>query len=141
MELPYLTSSSRVRLTPFSARVEAAGLTAAADLDAFLAARPDLIIECAGHSAVEAYVPDCLSAGIKTVIASIGALTDTALYDRIVAAAASSGARAILAPGAVGGIDLLSALRVSGIDAVRYTGRKGAGETQNPFFHRGVPTP
>ena len=106
------------------ARVEAAGLTATADLDSFLATRPDLIIECAGHSAVEAYVPTCLSAGIDTVIASVGALTDTALFDRITEAARSSGARATIAPGAVGGIDLLSALRASGIDVVRYTGRK-----------------
>ncbi len=106
------------------ARVEAAGLTAATELETLLANRPDLIIECAGHGAVEAYVPACLSAGIDTVIASVGALTDTALFDRISEAAQSSGARAILAPGAVGGIDLLSALRASGIDSVTYTGRK-----------------
>ncbi len=106
------------------ARVQAAGLTATADLGGFLATRPDLIIECAGHSAVAEYVPAGLAAGIDTVIASVGGLTDTGLFDRITEAARSSGARATIAPGAVGGIDLLSALRASGIDAVRYTGRK-----------------
>ena len=94
------------------------------DTAALVAARPDLVIECAGHGAVGALVPDCLAAGIDTVVASIGALADTALHERLIATARDSGARLILPAGAIGGIDLLAALRPSDISSVTYEGRK-----------------
>ncbi|MEM1361343.1 MAG: aspartate dehydrogenase [Pseudomonadota bacterium] len=94
------------------------------DTEALLTSAPDLIIECAGHSAAKDIVPNCLLAGRDTVVASIGALADDALHDRLVTCAAEGGARLILPAGAIGGIDLLSALRPSGITEVVYEGRK-----------------
>lgn len=94
------------------------------DAAGLVAARPDLVIECAGQGAVSAHVPGCLQAGLDTVVASIGALADAALDEALRAAARAGGARLILPAGAVGAIDLLAALRPSGITAVRYTGRK-----------------
>ena len=91
---------------------------------ALAAARPDLVIECAGQGAVAAHVPDCLSGGCDTVVASVGALADDALHDTLRAVARAGKARLILPAGAVGAIDLLAALRPSGIARVRYTGRK-----------------
>jgi aspartate dehydrogenase len=94
------------------------------DGPALAARRPDLVIECAGQGAVAAHVPACLQAGCDTVVASIGALADDALHDSLRAAARAGGARLILPAGAVGAIDLLAALRPSGIARLRYTGRK-----------------
>lgn len=96
-------------------------VTGSADL---IAARPRLVVECAGHAAVQAHATAVLRAGIETVVVSIGALADAALWDQVQAAARAGGTRAILPAGAIGGVDILSALRPSGIEAVAYTGRK-----------------
>lgn len=96
-------------------------VTTAAEL---IEGKPDLVIECAGHGAVRDHVPDCLKAGIDVVVASIGALSDDALYDTLKSAAKAGGARLILPAGAVGGIDALAALSAAGRPKVRYTGTK-----------------
>lgn len=96
----------------------------ATDVAALIAARPDLVVELAGQAAVAALVPDVLAAGIETVIVSIGALADPALLATLEAAARQGATRISLPGGAMGGIDLLSALRPSGITSVVYTGRK-----------------
>lgn len=94
------------------------------DLPGLLAAGPDLVVECAGHSAVQAFVPDLLRAGIDVVLVSIGALADSALHDRLRDAARNGGARLILPAGAVGGVDLLAALAPAGGLQVTYRGTK-----------------
>ncbi|WP_187971236.1 aspartate dehydrogenase [Aquibium microcysteis] len=99
-------------------------VAAVTTVDALLAARPDFVVECAGHSAVDAFVPPLLHAGLDVVVVSIGALADEALHARLREAAAAGGARMILPAGAVGGIDILSALRAGGDVQVRYTGTK-----------------
>jgi len=88
------------------------------------AMRPDLVVECAGQEAVAAHGAACLAAGVDMIVASIGALAQPALHARLLEAAAAGGARMILPAGAIGAIDLLAALRASGIESVRYTGRK-----------------
>ncbi|WP_323035332.1 aspartate dehydrogenase [Pararhodobacter sp.] len=100
---------------------------------ALVAASPDLVVECAGHSAVQADVTACLRAGIETVIVSIGALADEALHEQVLAAARDGRTRVVLPAGAIGGVDLLSALRPSGITEVTYTSRKP------PLAWRGTP--
>lgn len=94
------------------------------DAKALIDERPNLIVECAGHSAVQTHVPAVLRAGIETVVVSIGALADDPLYAQLVDAAQAGGTRFVLPAGAIGGVDLLSALRASGITEVTYSGRK-----------------
>jgi aspartate dehydrogenase len=94
------------------------------DSDSLIRARPDLVVECAGQSAVTDHATAVLRAGIETVIVSIGALADPGLLAAVEAAAEQGKARIVLPGGAMGAIDLLSALRPSGINAVVYTGRK-----------------
>lgn len=94
------------------------------DVDALIAARPDLVVECAGQQAVFDSVLPLLRAGIDVVVVSIGALADDALHGALTEAARAGGARVILPSGAIGGIDLLSALSPSGETQVRYTGTK-----------------
>lgn len=93
-------------------------------VESYLAAEPDLTIECAVHQVVREVVPHVLRAGCETVIVSIGALADPATADAIADAAATGKCRAVLVSGAIGGIDALAAAKIAGIEEVIYTGRK-----------------
>jgi aspartate dehydrogenase len=94
------------------------------DLNAFIADAPDLVVECASHSAVQNYVPALLEADIDVIIASIGALADEALYEAIKRAAEAGNAQITLPAGAIGGVDVMAAAKLSDIQEVIYTGRK-----------------
>ncbi|WP_112320953.1 aspartate dehydrogenase [Oceanibium sediminis] len=94
------------------------------DIAAVLAAKPDLVVECAGHGAVVQYGPAVLSAGIDLLTASVGAFADAALLDRLKGIAADTGVQILLPAGAIAGIDALGAARLSGIHEVTYVGRK-----------------
>ncbi len=94
-------------------------------------ARPDLLVECAGHRAIEEHVLPALERGIACLIVSVGALSEPGLVERLEAAAERGRTRIELLPGAIGGIDALSAAKVGGLDAVSYTGRKPAKAWKN----------
>lgn len=94
-------------------------------------ARPDLLVECAGHRAIEEHVLPALERGIACLIVSVGALSEVDLVERLEAAAQRGNTRIELLPGAIGGIDALSAAKVGGLDAVSYTGRKPATAWKN----------
>lgn len=89
-----------------------------------LAAQPDLVVECAGHGAVDAYGADVLAGGADLVVASVGALADDERLTRLKAAGERAGASLIVPSGAVGGLDLLAAARVAGLSRVTYVSRK-----------------
>lgn len=84
----------------------------------------ELAVECGGHAAVSQHGVDCLEAGHDLLVASVGALADQALYERLVAAAERCGRKLLIPAGAVAGMDALAAARLAGIDRVRYTSRK-----------------
>lgn len=115
-------SEVTVLVRPGSAEPE--GVQTVHDAPALIAARPTLVVECAGHAAVQDHVTAVLRAGIETVIVSVGALADEGLHVSVIEAARAGGTRVILPAGAIGGVDLLSALRLSGDMRVRYTSRK-----------------
>lgn len=85
---------------------------------------PDLLVECAGHSAIEQHVLPALQRGISCVIASIGALSAPGMATAIGSAATAGGTQVQLISGAIGGIDALSAAHIGGLTQVIYTGRK-----------------
>lgn len=93
-------------------------------LEAFLAQKPDLVVEAAGQEAVRQHGGSILAAGIDLGIASVGCLTDDVLHQHLLATALSTGARLHILPGAVGGVDILAAARLSGLKEVLYTSRK-----------------
>lgn len=93
-------------------------------LEDFLAQQPDLVVEAAGQEAVRRHGAAILAEGIDFGIASVGCLTDDALHQTLLDAARSAGARLHILPGAVGGVDILAAARLSGLAEVLYTSRK-----------------
>jgi aspartate dehydrogenase len=88
---------------------------------------PDLLVECAGHSAIAEHVLPALQRGIPCVVASIGALSTPGMAEALAQAARQGHTQVQLLSGAMGGIDALSAAREGGLDAVVYTGRKPPG--------------
>jgi aspartate dehydrogenase len=83
-----------------------------------------LIVECAGQSAVAEYGEPVVAGGTDLMVISSGALADHGLRGRLVASAAATGARILVPVGAIAGIDGLNALRLGGLDHVRYTSIK-----------------
>lgn len=97
------------------------------DFEAFTATKPDLVVECAGHSAVEAYGDAVLDAGLDLLLVSIGSLADLRLETALRDKARASGRRVLLPAGAIAGIDGLSAASEGGLETVTLTTSKPPG--------------
>jgi aspartate dehydrogenase len=84
----------------------------------------ELLVEAAGHAAIEEHVLPTLARGLPCVVASVGALSAPGLVERLEAAARAGRTQVQLIAGAIGAIDALAAARAGGLTQVRYTGRK-----------------
>jgi aspartate dehydrogenase len=93
-------------------------------LDDLLAQRPVVVVEAAGHEALRCHGPTVLRAGIDLVLLSVGALADAQLEHELRVAAVAGGAKAVVASGAIGGLDALSSAAVGGLERVTHTTRK-----------------
>jgi aspartate dehydrogenase len=89
-----------------------------------IAARPDLVIECASHEALIAYAPVVLGSGVDMIAISAGALADDHMRDLILGKAGQSGASLSVASGAIGGVDVVAAAATVGINRISYITRK-----------------
>lgn len=103
---------------------DAGGAPVVHDLDGLLAARPDIVLECAGHQSVRDYGAGVLAAGIDLLVSSVGVLADAAMVEILAAAEAKGGGRVLLPAGAIAGLDGLSAARLAGLSSVTYTSHK-----------------
>ena len=121
-QITVLVRASRVK--DVQARFNTPNVMVTSAIEDVLASKPDVVAECAGHSAVAEFGPAILSHGIDFVVASVGALADPSLMTSLETAAISGGAQCVVPAGAVGGIDALGAARLSGLKTVTYTGRK-----------------
>jgi aspartate dehydrogenase len=83
-----------------------------------------LLLECAGHAALEDHVLPALTRGVESAVVSVGALAEPGLPERLADAAARGNTHLHLLSGAIGGIDALAAARLGGLGTVVYTGRK-----------------
>ena len=102
-------------------------------IDDLIRLTPNVIVECAGQGAVAEYGEAVLRSGLDLMIISTGALADTTLLNKLSETAAKSSARMILPSGAIAGIDGLNALRIGGLESVRYT------STKPPLAWKGTP--
>jgi aspartate dehydrogenase len=94
------------------------------DPERFFAHKFDAVAECAGHEAVRAHGQRVLDGGADLLVTSVGAFTDDALFDRLLAAAKANGRRLILPSAGIGALDILSGTAVGGLDSVSVTVRK-----------------
>jgi aspartate dehydrogenase len=94
------------------------------DPDRFFAHTFDAVAECAGHEAVRTHGQRVLERGADFLVTSVGAFTDSALFDRLLAAAKANGRRLILPSAGIGALDILSSAQVGGLDSVTVTVRK-----------------
>ena len=89
---------------------------------ALLAARPNVVVECASQHALRTYGDHVLGAGCSLVAASIGAFADEQLYQRMRKTARQTAAGLRLPSGGLAGTDTLAAAKHVGLDAVTYRG-------------------
>jgi aspartate dehydrogenase len=96
------------------------------DVADLLGLAPDVVVEMAGHEALRCHGPAVLRAGIDLIVLSVGALADPRLEAEMVAAARAGQSRMLIATGAIGGLDALSAAAVGGLERVTHITRKPA---------------
>lgn len=84
----------------------------------------DVMIDCAGHTALAAYGPPLLARGTDVIAVSLGALADRATAQSLEDAAKAGQSKLHLASGAIGALDCLRAARIGTLDTVTYVGRK-----------------
>lgn len=101
--------------------------------DELMAVSPDIVVDAAGQPAVREFAEQILTAGIDFLVVSTGALVDDAFRSRLITAGETSGARLIVAAGAIAGLDGLGALKLSGNMRARYISIKP------PLAWRGTP--
>jgi aspartate dehydrogenase len=94
------------------------------EADRFFSHRFDAVAECAGHDAVRAHGQRVFERGADFLVTSVGAFTDDALFERLLAAAKANGRRLILPSAGIGALDILSGAAVGGLDSVTVTVRK-----------------
>lgn len=99
-------------------------ITVVSSIQELIQLTPNFVVECAGQGAVAEYGEAVLKSALDLMIISTGALADAALRQKLSDTAARTGARMILPAGAIAGIDGLSALRIGGLETVRYTSAK-----------------
>lgn len=87
------------------------GTKACTELEDLLATQPQVVIEAAGVAATAMYGEKILAKGCSLILLSAGALADENLVSCWKEQCARTGARIYVASGAVGGFDILQALR------------------------------
>lgn len=96
------------------------------DPEVFFSHEYDLVVEAAGHQAVREHAIRALRGGADIYVTSVGAFTDDALYEAVMAQARASGRRVVLPSAGIGALDMLTAAAQGGLDAVTITVRKDA---------------
>ena len=102
-------------------------------LDELIARKPSVVAEVASQAAVAEHVGTVLRSGIDCLVISVGALADATLFAKLKSAARDGNSRILLPAGAIGGLDAIAAMRLSGLTSVRYRSRKP------PLAWRGSP--
>lgn len=104
-------------------------------IDELLRLSPDYIAEAASVQAVKDYGVKILSSGVNMVVLSIGAFADREFYEEVRRTAAEHDARVHIAPGAVGGFDVLRTVSLMGQTRADIRTKKGPASLKNtPLF-------
>ena len=80
-----------------------------------------LVVEVAGSNSVAPWGRAALGAGMNFAVSSVSAFTDATLLDELTHLAKAQGVQLIIPPGALGGIDALSAAARMGLEKVAHS--------------------
>ncbi|EMJ7519768.1 aspartate dehydrogenase [Providencia rettgeri] len=97
---------------------------------------PDLVLECAGHQAVQQYAPTILQRGWTLAIISTGVLADATFENTLTTLAKRHQSQLIPLSGAVAGLDGLRAAKEANITHVIYQSRKSPTSWRNGAAER-----
>lgn len=104
---------------------EELGCKAYGSLESLLADTPDYVVEAAGGDAVRQYGARILTAGSNLILLSVGALADETFRHSLGQAAEKCDCKIYLPSGAIGGLDVLRAMRLMDKDMkIRVENRK-----------------
>lgn len=109
-----------VRDTELSRADLPAGAALVSDPNGLAATRPDVVVEAAGRDAVEPWGRAALASGADFIVSSVSAFADAATLESLRRAARGAGSQLHISPGALAGVDALSAARAMGIDVVEH---------------------
>jgi len=92
--------------------------------DEFMKSEVQLVVEAASVDAVKQYSERVLRSGKDLMVLSVGALLDDGLRARLVSLASEHGCKIIVPSGAIGGLDVLKAGSLGGIESITLTTAK-----------------
>ena len=120
------------RLASMATRIGCRWTTDALEL---LGEKPDIVVEAASQAAVRQHAVAVLEGGADLLVMSVGALVDPALMARITATAVGHGRRVHVPAGAIGGLDVVRAASLGGLDEVTLiTSKPPRALAGAPFF-------
>lgn len=93
-------------------------------VDELLAARPDIVVEAAGHDAIIEHGSRLLASGADLYLLSVGVLANAGVRDNLLAAAKAGNSLIVVPAGALAGFDGLKALVADGDTEVTYISAK-----------------
>lgn len=96
------------------------------DPDALAGTGATLVVEAAGRASVDPWGSAALATGADFAVSSTSAFVDDAVLARLRGLAQAHGARILIPPGALGGVDALSAAARMGLDSVTHIVTKPA---------------
>jgi aspartate dehydrogenase len=94
------------------------------DVRGLLDTKPELVLEAASAEAVRSYAAGILECGADLMMVSVGALADADFCGRLMDQAKREGRRIYVPSGAIGGLDIIKAAVVGGLEECTLTTTK-----------------
>src|SRR5260370_14516648 len=94
------------------------------DIDPLLKLKPDLVLEAASADEVRSCAAKVFESGSDLMIVSIGALADAEFLERLIDLAKKTQRQLHVPSGAIGGLDIIKAAAVDGLEECRLTTTK-----------------
>ena len=103
---------------------QASGVSVCPDVASLLGLGADIVLEAASADAVRAYAHPVLDSGADMLVVSVGAFVDTEFFASLLEHAREKGRRLLIPSGAIGGLDILKAAAMAGLEECRLTTTK-----------------
>jgi len=94
------------------------------DVTSLLELRPAIVLEAASADAVRAYAGPVFDSGADLIVVSVGAFADAGFFRGLMEHARKKGRRLLIPSGAIGGLDIIKAAAVGGLEECRLTTTK-----------------